>query len=44
MTTRVHAETGLSFVDLKAWREIEGEANEIRTEDNEGEKETSDVE
>ena len=40
----VHAETGLTLADLKAWREIEGEANEIRTEDNEGEKETSDVE
>ena len=40
----VHDETGLTFADLRVWREIEGEANEIRTEDNEGEKETSDVE
>ena len=40
----IHDETGLTLADLKAWREIEGEANEIRTEDNEGEKEMSDVE
>ncbi len=40
----VHDETGLTLADLTAWREIEGEANEICTEDNEGEKETSDVE
>ncbi len=40
----VHDETGLTFADLKAWREIEGEASEIRTEDNEAEKEASDVE
>ena len=40
----VHDETGLTLTDLKAWREIEGEAKDIRTEDNAGEKEMSDVE
>ena len=40
----IHDETGLTLTDLKAWREIEGEANETCTEDNDGEKETSDVE
>ncbi len=40
----VHDETGLTFADLRAWREIEGEASEISAQDNEGEKETSNVE
>ena len=39
----VHDETGLTFADLRVWREIEGEGGEIANMCNEGEKETADV-